>query len=95
MVITIVIFHLNAKGVEKWKKMSPCDRRKWAEFLAHMVKYFKRQLTKTGGGTMGQEEYGTSIHTMEELTDRDLLMEAVTKYVEREKQVEERMAQME
>ena len=75
--------------------MPPHDRIKWAELFAHMVKYCERQLTKTGGGTMGQEGYGTSMHTTEELTNRDLLMEAVTKYAEREKQGEERMAQME
>ena len=31
-----------AKVTEKWKKMPPQDRRKLAEFYAHMVEDFER-----------------------------------------------------
>ena len=48
-----------------------------------------------GVTTMGQEQYITSLHAAEDLTDGYFLTEAVTKYAERETQAEERMAQME
>ena len=60
-----------------------------------MVEYYKRQITKTGGTTVGQEGYGTAMNNAEDLTDGDSLTEAVKKYVERATQAEERMAQME
>ena len=83
------------KGIKKWQKRPPQDRRKWAELSAHMVEDYKRRLTKTGGTTMGREGYGTAMHAAEKLTDGDSMTEAVTKYVERATQAEERMAQME
>ena len=83
------------KGINKWQKRPPQDRRKWAELSAHMVEDYKRRLTKTGGTTMGREGYGTAMHAAEKLTDGDSMTEAVTKYVERATQAEERMAQME
>ena len=60
-----------------------------------MVKDYERQLTKMGGTTMGQEGYGTAMHATEDLSDGELMTEAVTKYAERDTQAEERMAQME
>ena len=48
-----------------------------------------------GGRTIGQGGYGTAMHVAEDLMDRDLLDEAVTKYAEKVTQAEERMAQME
>ena len=50
---------------------------------------------KRGGTTMVQEGYGTSIQALEDLTDRDSLSDAVTKYMERATQPEEHMTQME
>ena len=44
---------------------------------------------------MGQESYGTAMHSAEDLTNGGFLTEAVTKYVEREAQAEEQMSQME
>ena len=44
---------------------------------------------------MGQEAFGTAMHVAEDLTDGYFLTEAVTKYADRETQVEERMAKME
>ena len=84
-----------AKGIERWQKSSPQDRQKWVELSAHMVKYYERQLTETGVTTMGQEGYVIALHATEDLTDGDLLTEAVTKCAERSMQAEERMAQME
>ena len=84
-----------AKGIEKWQKRPPQDRQKWNKFLVHMVEYYARQLTKTGGTTVGKEGYGTAMHAAEELTNGDSLTGAVTKYVKRATQTEERMAQME
>ena len=66
-----------------------------AELSAHMVEYYEIRLTETGGTTMEQEGYATTMHAMEDLTDGDSLTEAVTKYVERLTQVEDRMSQME
>ena len=51
-----------AKGIEKWQKWPPQDRRKWAKFYAHMVEEYERQLTETGSTTMGQEVYVTAMH---------------------------------
>ena len=72
-----------AKGIKKWQKRPPRDRIKWAELSAHMVKDYNTKLTKMGVATMGKEGYGTSMHDAEELTDRNSLTEAVTKYAER------------
>ena len=36
-----------------------------------MVEDYARQLTKTGGTTMGQEGYITAMHSAEDLTDGD------------------------
>ena len=69
-----------AKGIEKWQKIPPQDRRKWAKFSAHMVEDYEWQLTETGGTTIGKEGYGTAMHVAEYLTDGDSLTEAVTKY---------------
>ena len=44
---------------------------------------------------MRQEGCDTAMHTTEDLTDGYFLTGAVTKYIEREMQAEERMAQME
>ena len=60
-----------AKGIEKWKKMPSQDRIKWAKFSTHMVEDYNKQLTKTGGTTISQEGYGTSMHAAEDLTDGD------------------------
>ena len=84
-----------SKGIEKWQKRPPQDRRKWAEFSDHMIKDYYQQLNKTGGTTMGQEGYGTAMHGAGYLTDRDSLTEGVKKYAERSTQAEERMAHME
>ena len=62
---------------------------------AHMVEDYEIHITKTGGTTMGQEGYGTAMHAAEDLTNGDLLTEAVTKYAERETQADECMAYME
>ena len=37
------------KGIEKWQKRPPQNRRKWAELL------YGGQITKTGSNTMGLE----------------------------------------
>ena len=34
-----------AKGVEKWQNRPTQDRRKWAEFLSHMIEDYKGKLT--------------------------------------------------
>ena len=36
-----------SKGIEKWQKIPLQDRRKWAEFSAHMVEDYEKQLIKT------------------------------------------------
>ena len=83
------------KGIKKWQKRPPQDRRKWAEVLAHMVKDYKQQLTVTGVNTMGQEGYGTAMNAAEDLTNGYLTTEEETKYAERATKAEEQMAQME
>ena len=60
---------MHAKGIKKWQKRPPQYRRKWDEFLDHMVKDYNRQLTKTGGTTMGKEGYGADMHAAEDQTD--------------------------
>ena len=44
---------------------------------------------------MGQEGYGATMNAAKDLTNGYSMTEAVTKYVERETQAEERMSQME
>ena len=43
------------KGIEKWQKRPPQNRRKWAELLAHMVEEYGGHITKKGSNTMGLE----------------------------------------
>ena len=77
-----------AKVIDKWQKSPPQDMIKWAKFSANMVKYYERQLTKTGRTKIGDKGYGISMHTTEDLTDGDSLTEAVSKYAERATQAE-------
>ena len=58
-----------SKGIERWQKRPPQDCQQWDELSVHIVKYYKRQLTKMGGATMGQEGYGTAMHAAEYLSD--------------------------
>ena len=51
-----------AKGIEKWQKGPTQDRQNWAEFSSHMIEDYERQLTETGGTTMGKEGYGTAMN---------------------------------
>ena len=84
-----------AKGIDKWKNQPPQDHQKWSELLAHTIEGYERQLTETGGTTMGQEGCGTEMHATEYFTDGYSLTEKFTKYAERSTQTEENMAQME
>ena len=83
------------KGIEEWQKRTPQDRRKWAEFSAHMVEDYEQHIINMERNTMVQEGYGTAIHAVEDLTYGVSIMEKVTKYVEKATHEEERMAQME
>ena len=83
-----------AKALERWNKVIPNNRKKWAIFLKHMINEYEIKITEGGGTTMGQE-FGVAMHTTDTNTEEDSLTEAVTKYAEHATRAESNMAEME
>ena len=43
-----------AKSLERWNKVIPSNRNKWAIFCKHMINEYELKITERGGTTMGQ-----------------------------------------
>ena len=82
-----------AKALERWNKVLPNNRKKWALFRKHMINEYKLDITEGGGMTMGQE-FGVAMHAADTNTEEDSLTEAVTKYAERATRAEANMLRM-
>ena len=67
-----------AKALERWNKVIPNNRKKWAIFRKHMINEYELNITEGGGTTMGQE-FSVAMHATDTNTEEDSLMEAVTK----------------
>ena len=83
-----------AKALERWNKVLPNNRKKWAIFCKHMNNEYELKITEGGGTTMGQE-FGIAMHVTDTNTEEDSLTEAVTKYAERATRAEANMADKE
>ena len=44
-----------AKSLERWNKVLPKNRKKWAIFRKHIINEYELKITEGGGTTMGQE----------------------------------------
>ena len=71
-----------AKALERWNKVLPKNRKKWAIFRKHMINEYELKITEGGDSTMGRE-FRIAMHATDTITDEDSLSEAVTKYSER------------
>ena len=83
-----------AKSLERWNKVLPNNRKKWAIFRKHMINEYELKITEGGGTTMGQE-FRIAMHATDTNTEEDSPTEAVTKYAERETRAEANMAEIE
>ena len=83
-----------AKALERWNKVLPNNRKKWAIFRKHMINEYELKITEGGGMTMGQV-FGVAMHATDTNTEEYSLTEAVTKYAECATRAEANMAEME
>ena len=83
-----------AKSLERWNKVLPKNRKKWAIFRKHMINEYNLKITERGGTKMVQQ-IEIAMHATDTNTEEDSLTEAVTKYAERATRAEANMAEME
>ena len=83
-----------AKALERWNKVLPKKRKKWAIFRKYMINEYELKITEGVGTTMGQE-FVITMHATDTNTKEDSLTEAVTEYAELATRAEASMAEME
>ena len=83
-----------AKSLERWNKVLPNNRKKWAIFRKQMINEYELNITEGGVMMMGQE-FGVAMHATDTNNEEDSLTEAVTKYAELATRAEANMAEME
>ena len=57
-----------AKALERWNKVLPKNRKKWATFRKHMINEYELNITEGGGTEMGQE-FGIAMHVTDTKTE--------------------------